>query len=698
MSQSVNENHFDLSQYLLQCLTDNLSNQTLRQRIKNDIQSTNDQIRERLAQSDIDFDGLATDYKRVGQLYSDLKASEQQLNEFIESDLITKIADLTDLWRRSNQRLLRSQRLLEFIDQFKGMREQMSSLDQSLSVNDYDSSVQYMNSASHLYQQLIAAIEDNDDLKSISIDLRTYLDSFSVDLTIKREEMIFKTKQLFNTNVNVFRDEFNNENVFEYKLIKNLKRSEYQNFVKTFVGIEEKSFILKNLVKKLDLFFIKPILNEEIIDFESKDNRIVAKFGKNISRSPIATLKEFFALFYNLVTNDNEMQISGQMIGCLGQIWTEGLFGQILNNYFNRLMPKNELEIDSFLAVVDSAEDLRKFLIEIGLIDETESSPFIEFAVNINAHFCRRLSTDFLITGKTIICRDLHQTVRIGTEGSADDQTLPTGDQLRDHESDHIGKLSACRVSQSMLDLKQLYQQILDLSDRCSDDCSKALIETMANICELYIDISPIYHRKMITEFPQQNAIFHNNCMFFGNLIETFGQKRKSLAVVRQYSSIVKELGSLLFLRQMQSQEKLLLDLVQNQQFSHCINELSTEDSKSSYGDQLAKELRHVLRQCLVHLNFLKNALSDVLPLKIYEKAIATIINSLFTDLINKIIIQNDISSSGASRLSAEIDFLLNEVKAFFRDDNPMRFVQKWSKLSNLNFILNVRIDCLERF
>ena len=665
---------FDLSQYLVQCLTANLSNHSLRQRIQTDIQSTKNEIRERMVEFDIDFDQLATDYQSVRGLKTELTSLEKELNEFIESDLISRIGELSDVCHRSTERIVRSQRLSDFIDKFKQMKDKMSSLEQSFALNDYDSSVQHMTSASHLYQQLIATIDDNNDLKPISKDLKRYLDSFSVDLTLKREEMFYKTKQLFNANVKTFRDEFNNENIFEFNLIKNLKTSEYHNFVKTFVGIEEKSFILKDLVKKLDLFFIKPILSEEIAELALEDYRIVAKFGKNSSRSPIITLKEFFGHLYKLITNDKHLEISGQLMQCLGQIWTEDVFNQILKYYLNPLMPKNELEIKSFLSVVDSAEDLRQLLIEIGFIDETQNSPFIEFAVNINSHFCSRLCTDFIVSAKTMICRDLHQTVQIGSDQQKDDNP----------------KMVSCRISQSMLDLEQLIKQILDLSDRCSPDCSTALIETIVNLCELYIDISPIYHRKMITEFPQQNAIYHNNCMFFANFIEMMAQKHKRLVVLKQFVPIVKELGSQLFLRQMQSQEKLLLDLVQNQQFNHCINELATEDSKSSYGDQLAKELRHVLRQCLVHLNFLRNALIEVLPQKVYHKAIGTIINSLFSELINKIIVQNDISSSGASRFTTEIDFILKETKDFLKDENPMRFVQKWSKLCELNFILNV--------
>ncbi|CAG2180135.1 unnamed protein product, partial [Oppiella nova] len=139
--------------------------------------------------------------------------------------------------------------------------------------------------------------------------------------------------------------------------------------------------------------------------------------------------------------------------------------------------------------------------------------------------------------------------------------------------------------------------------------------------------------------------------------------------------------------------EKNILDLIQSHQFAHCINDLVTiEDSNSAVGDQLAKEFRQILTQCLVHLNFLRQTLVDVLPQRVYDKAIGTVINTLFNGLINKILIQNDISSSGAQRLSQEIEFLFAEVKTFLKTENPMRLVSKWSKLSELNFVLNANL------
>ena len=679
MSKSIDKMSadFDLVEYLTQLLSNNQTNNSLRKRIQNDIQLTKKQISEQLSTFDIDFNDFNSKYKQIIELKKEIEELEKQLNEFIESDLITKIEELKDICHQSNDRFNRSKRLSHFIEKFKQMKSEISLIDESFSLQSYESSVEYMTSASELYHFLIESIESNEDLTTISKDLNKFLSSLKVELTLKKEELIYKTKKLFNSNVKVFRDEFNNENVFEFNLIKCLNSNEYKKFIKTFIGIEKNSFILSDLIKNLELFFIKPILNEEINHLVLEDNKIIAKFVETKPLKPLSALKLFFDYFNRLLTNDNQI-IVRQLLAIMGSIWTKDLFQHILKYYLNRLMPKNESQLKSYLSLIDSAEDIRHYLIEIGFIekstatDESTTSPFLEFALNINTHFCRRLCTDFVISAKTIISRELHQTIQFESDLQNNSNSLPS-----------------LRVSQSMIELKQLIQNIMDLTNNCTNQCSEALLETISDICELYIDVSPVFHNKMINEFPQQNAIFHNNCIFFAHFIESFAESNPKLNILSKFVPILRELGSQLFLKQMRIQEKLLLELIQTQDFTHCLNDLATED-KSGYCEESAKKLRHYFQQCLVHLKFLKSTLIVVLPEKLYQKSIGTVVNTLFNELINKIQIQNDISTSGAVRLSEEIDFLFKEIKELLKPENPLRFVQKWSKLSELHFILNV--------
>ncbi|CAG2102796.1 unnamed protein product [Medioppia subpectinata] len=587
MMQIMSEK-FDFDDYVLRLLLAKESPDYLRKRIQTDIESTRKRLAEELQSFDIDLNELNTNYNKLIAYKKEMTGLESELNAFLDSDLVTEVNDLRHVCRQHNDRQMRSKSVSDFTDQLKQIYDEMQSIDHSFSINSYDMAFKHMDNVSLLYKQLIPAIESNDDLKPLSKELTTFLHSIRSDLVVKREELIYNTKTMFNSNVKAFKDEFNSE-----------YSSEYKNFIKAFVEIRENEGILRELIKSLNQFFIITILNEDVNQIVLEDNKIIAVHSKSVTTSstPLSLLKLFFDYTSQIITDKNGIPEGRQLLRLLGQFWTEDIFDQILKYYLNRLMPKNESEIKSYLSLVDSAEDIRHFLIELCFIDDNTNSPFIEFALNINSHFCRRLCTDFLIESKMIICRDLHQTVNVGSDENPTENSLPS-----------------CRVSEFIVQLKQLMEKISELCSQCSTDCSHALIQTMADICELFIDISPVFHNKMITQFPQQNAIFHNNCMFFANFIESFALKHKSHNVFNEFVALLRELGSHVFLQQMRSQEKTILELIQSQQFSHCINDMVNEDSNTTFGDQLSKEFRHILKQCLVHFNFLRQTLVDVLP------------------------------------------------------------------------------------
>jgi hypothetical protein len=178
--------------------------------------------------------------------------------------------------------------------------------------------------------------------------------------------------------------------------------------------------------------------------------------------------------------------------------------------------------------------------------------------------------------------------------------------------------------------------------------------------------------------------------MYFSFVIKGFASKYRTLNVLNEFVPILQQLGSEIFLKHMRSQEKIILGFLQSPNFCQCLNDIANEDPNSKSNDECVKQFRHVLKQCLVHLNFLKNAFTDVLPQKVYDKVMGTVVNTFLSEILHKILLLNDISSLGAVRLSQEIEFLLEEVTKFLNTKNPMAFVHKWSKFRELNFILKV--------
>lgn len=226
-----------------------------------------------------------------------------------------------------------------------------------------------------------------------------------------------------------------------------------------------------------------------------------------------------------------------------------------------------------------------------------------------------------------------------------------------------------------------------------SSNLKLLLIETFVNVCELFVDISPFLFKMNIERNPRHIALFHNNCLFFGYLVEcTVHTHRPRLDSLSEYAPSVRNLASQIFLNQMQYQEKLLLLSIKNDIFANSlhtiVDEIPSTDLKVSSKSHF--EFRQCINNSLKHLNMLRMAFFDILPEKICEKAFNTLTSSFLCDFLSSIISLNDISSLGASHLSHELDYFSKELKLFL--SNSENLVSKWMKLNEINFILKVKI------
>ena len=219
------------------------------------------------------------------------------------------------------------------------------------------------------------------------------------------------------------------------------------------------------------------------------------------------------------------------------------------------------------------------------------------------------------------------------------------------------------------------------------------LVETFVNVCEIFVDISPFLFKVNILRNPRQNALFHNNCIFFGYLVEcVVATHRPRLEALCQFILAVRNLASQVFLSQMQDQEALLLSFIKNEIFTKSLSAIadeipSTELTLSSHSHF---EFRQNCNCVLKHLSMLHTAFVGILPEKICDKAFTTLITSFLNLFLASIISLNDISSLGASHLSHELDYFSKELKQFL--SNSENLVSKWMKMNEINFILKVHM------
>ncbi|OTF78437.1 Centromere/kinetochore zw10-like protein [Euroglyphus maynei] len=222
-----------------------------------------------------------------------------------------------------------------------------------------------------------------------------------------------------------------------------------------------------------------------------------------------------------------------------------------------------------------------------------------------------------------------------------------------------------------------------------SKNLSLLLMETIYLVCELFITIAPYTYRELIEHDAKENAIFHNNCLMFGHLMECMALTHKPyLDSLFELVPSIRNIGSQIFLNQMRYQERKLYRYITNETFIQSLQEIVNETPRTDLriSSQSHFEFRESLNNCLKHLNYLRCSFYQILSMKIYDKIMATLLQTLLNEFIQSLLSINDISSLGSSHLYNEIDYFCKELKLFLIDSEDVIF--KWMKLNEINFLL----------
>jgi hypothetical protein len=241
--------------------------------------------------------------------------------------------------------------------------------------------------------------------------------------------------------------------------------------------------------------------------------------------------------------------------------------------------------------------------------------------------------------------------------------------------------------------LEEIFKQTNQMKDK---EHSLTLEATIRNICELYLDIAPIKHKKIINELPQQNAIFHNNCLYLAHSIQIlffqYHNIHDQFFTLLDFIPIFRQLGSEVFLKHLKEQEKILLGFMQDPiVLQYLFENANANEDNSSHK---VNPFEQAIRRCTKHLTFLQSTFVDVLPRMIYDKAIGTLANTIVSEIIHKVVTLDDISSHTTNQLSKDFAFIITQMPTLFdtktNDSNVATFIPKWNKFCELKFILNV--------
>lgn len=211
-----------------------------------------------------------------------------------------------------------------------------------------------------------------------------------------------------------------------------------------------------------------------------------------------------------------------------------------------------------------------------------------------------------------------------------------------------------------------------------NEELSKRLLSTISMILERYVSEVPAHHQRLLISIPQQSALLHNNCMYLAHWFV------KNATKIDSFATIIKSLqncGIEHFNHQVSKQRHQLMEILRDFDLTGVQTELDIMPQK-------------VVRQCLCQLDLLKNVWQPILPELLYNnKTMGVIINDFCSELIRRILIIEDISSSVSDGLVDIFGNVIETVPKYFTNPSHVTIeVKSWQKLMQLKMILNASL------
>lgn len=283
-------------------------------------------------------------------------------------------------------------------------------------------------------------------------------------------------------------------------------------------------------LKKLCNFLLNHVLYDIIHypatlnNYNDDHNHLEINFTLNKKERPhyepvLNNLKIVFDFLSSNFQFENEdgscfMSMLGDMICC-------EFSDTLIKDCLVHTIPNCISELQDYGKVTSQVEEFQLYLTSIRFL-QSENFSILQYANNIDVLFANKTSQYFLENARTILKKDLNNTMPVGTDINNDNISFSV-DKLENaeifasfFESFKISpyRFPRCVVSRSVQELLDLVTVMMEQATEASDMCARRLYYTARNVFELYIAILPLHHKSLLESMPQQvgqlmRLIFH---------------------------------------------------------------------------------------------------------------------------------------------------------------------------------------------
>ncbi|KAL9898168.1 zeste-white 10 kinetochore protein isoform 1-T1 [Glossina fuscipes fuscipes] len=426
-------------------------------------------------------------------------------------------------------------------------------------------------------------------------------------------------------------------------------------------------FLLENCLMPM---VVKPVSVELLNDNEEYTQLNISYSLKELLKSLKPSYKEVFAniqMLLDCLTNINVNVFAEQHVFTI-------IGGQIKDRLLKLIV--DECLMDSIPATMDEyhkstlVQDVLRFeqtLVDNFFIHAEMDCTLTNFTKKFEQLFRNRFNKKVLETAREIMHKDL-QDMTVVAEGITAEDVVK-----------NPFLFPQCMISKCTLDLIKLMEHILKQLNNSAEEEEEEpeLLAVIPVILNTYINEVPKTHKNLLESIPQQSVLFFNNCMFLAHWVA-----KNADACIPTHPALVNTLhatGTNIFKAQIIYQQKILATI---------LREFDISDPHS-IGSRPFK----LTRQCLRQLDVLKNVWRNVLPDSTYKQTFCDLLNDFCLDIMKRVLLLEDISTTVANELSELIEVILNVSPTLFKEKHEVLCVPCWMKLRQLKMILNASLQ-----
>jgi len=430
-------------------------------------------------------------------------------------------------------------------------------------------------------------------------------------------------------------------------------------------------------------------------------------------------LKNLSVIFQYLLKHFNfELNDGSKVLQLIGHQVSDEFSKQFVNNCLKSTLPSSSSLLSSpeYLSHLENVTLFDKGLRDIGFIVE-DPSPMGEFVANVDVFFADKVCLESLTRARKLMCVDLHDTIQL--KDNQADQTVNL--DAVESSGDHLWKMlneggmemksspfsfPICQISRATQELIELMSSLINEAVLCSatERCAARLLFTLRSICELYVSVTPEYHRDNLEQLPFHAAVAHNNGMYLAHSILTLGTSHlikilnQNTVPLMDLVGKFRQLAAHIFLDHMKRQRDQLLAILKEGGFNRLGNE-----------SRLPASTENAIRQCLHQLRSLQKIWQPVLPEEVYLRAIGTLANSVLDELLIRITNLEDIPADAALQLVDQCQVISTTLPLLFvssqteDDKDPaasvvqvVQFIQLWPRFQELQRLLGAGLKDIE--